>query len=186
MNGRLPFKQRKFIANYILLAGNGSQAVIAAGYKQTYGSARVTACRLLTKANVMAEIESHVRKAKLDANQVIEELSDIAQTSTIIDGNQRLRALELLGKFHKLFTDRIESTDLTQASATESALLKSIAHAASRDHVTPESAAVQLFQALADDPQFTDLNAWPAEYRAAIQASQTQPAQAVTEIQGEQ
>lgn len=138
MRAALPFKQKKFVANYILLAGNGTQAVQASGYKQTYGSLRVTACRLLTKPNVMSEIESHVQKAKLDANQVIEELSGIAQVQTPIDGNQRLKALELLGKFHKLFVDRTETVTSTDNSPVQIALARRISKISQKTGENPE------------------------------------------------
>jgi phage terminase small subunit len=108
---RLPLKQKKFVANYILLAGNGAQAVLAAGYNQTYGAARVTAHRLLTKANVMAEIESHVKKAKLNADQVIEELSDIAQTPVEIDAPAKMKALDLLTKIYGMQTQKVEQVN---------------------------------------------------------------------------
>jgi hypothetical protein len=160
MSLQLPFKQRKFVANYILLGGNGVKAVYAAGYQQGYFAAGVTAHRLLKKAKVMAEIESHVRKAKLNADDVINELSDIAQVKTDIDGNQRLKALELLGKFHKLFVDRVESTDTSARDGIESAVLASINAASQRDNMSKSQTAIALFTSLPDVPGFND----PANY----------------------
>ncbi len=155
MSRVLPFKQRKFVANYILLAGNGSRAVLAAGYKQTYGSARVTSHRLLTKANVMSEIESHVRKSKMSADQVIEELSDIAQVNTPIEATQKVKALELLGKFHKLFVDKIEQTS-TVTTIDPISIQRSIDKIASKTN-QPKSIIAQEFLAEwsnKDDPDY--------------------------------
>lgn len=115
MARRIPLKQQRFVANYILLGGNGVRAVFASGYRQGYDSARVTASRLLTKANVINEIEKHAAKAQMKAEEVLEELSAVAQTGVEkVTTADKLKALELLGKFHKLFTDRTETVDLTE------------------------------------------------------------------------
>jgi hypothetical protein len=174
---RLPFKQRKFVANYILQGGNGTKAVFAAGYVQGYNSARVTACRLLAKANVMSEIESHVQKSRLNADQVIEELSGIAQVKTEIDGNQRLKALELLGKFHKLFVDKVESTDTSERDgiAMSLTLVKLIQDAALADGISEVTTAIQLYPALSRIPAYADITAWPEQFQSAIRDSLTHP-----------
>lgn len=123
MARRTTLKQRRFVANYILLGGNGVRAVFASGYRQGYDSARVTASRLLTKPNVINEIEQHAVKAKLKADEVLEELSEIAQTGVEkVTTADKLKALELLGKFHKLFTDRTETVDRTEFEARKSFL----------------------------------------------------------------
>ena len=112
-------------------------------------------------------------KAKITADEVIEELSDIAKSK--VDNyseSAKLKALELSGKFHKLFTDRTETLDLTQHSALESSLLKSINQAAKAENIEQNQAAVALFNALKDDPQFAQVESWPAEFRGIIQQSQ--------------
>lgn len=116
MARRLPLKQQKFVANYILLCGNGVRAVYAAGYKQGYDSACVTASRLLRNTKVEDELEKHAAKAKLSADQVIEELTVVAQAEVRLEGAQKVKALELLGKFHKLFVDKVETTEIPNDS----------------------------------------------------------------------
>jgi len=76
-------QHRLFAAEYIRNGGNGVQAVFAAGYKQGYFAAGVTAHRLLKSAKIKAMInqvtEAALRKAKMDADEVVERLSDIAR-----------------------------------------------------------------------------------------------------------
>lgn len=59
-------RQQRFVAAYAR-HWNGTQAAIEAGYSPR--SARVTACRMLTKANIAAEVQAHrqQRDAVLDA-----------------------------------------------------------------------------------------------------------------------
>lgn len=102
-------RQRKFASEYVRNGFNGVQAVYAAGYQQEYNAARVTASRLLTKANVNQIVENHIKVSKLSADQVIEKLTEVANSEVAeIKASDKLKALELLGKFHKLFTDRVD------------------------------------------------------------------------------
>lgn len=72
-------KQQRFIAEY-LVDLNATQAAIRAGYKKQ--SAKVTGCRLLTKANIKAAIEARRRtladKTEVTQERVITELARIA------------------------------------------------------------------------------------------------------------
>ena len=179
-------RQRKFVHDYVRNGFSKADAVISAGFTQNRYSAYVIGYRLLQKVTIQREIEKHMEKVKLSADQVLEELSEIAVTKAPVDGAQRLKALELLGKGHKLFVDRVEQT--TSDSTVATSLSQSILSIATKDNLQPDSAAISLFDALKDDANFSDVNSWPEEYRAAITAhiAQTQLAQSVTEVDGEQ
>ncbi len=142
---------------------NGTRAAIAAGYAKK--SAKVTASRLLTNANVQALLaeltKKHADKLDLSAEKVLSELSstgfsnmldylkitkegvayvdlsNLTQEQAVaiqeitvdeyVEGKgkdarkvkrtkfklaDKIRALELLGKYLKLFTERVEVTGL--------------------------------------------------------------------------
>jgi phage terminase small subunit len=76
---QLRAKQTAFVREY-LICRNGTRAAIAAGYAEK--SAKVTASRLLTKANVAAAIAEGEKKAEERAaatlDQVIAELARVA------------------------------------------------------------------------------------------------------------
>lgn len=58
---RLTPRQERFVAEYAV-SRNGAAAARAAGYAP--GSAKVTACRLLTKANLQAALQAHEQEAR--------------------------------------------------------------------------------------------------------------------------
>jgi len=105
---KLAPRHRKFASEYVKSGFNGVQAVYAAGYKQGYDAARVTASRLLTKANVQHMVDEHIKKSKMSADEVLEELSSVAKSNPTIDGNQKMKALEMLAKAHNLVDKRAE------------------------------------------------------------------------------
>lgn len=125
-------KQRKFVAEY-LKDGNGTQAAIRAGYSEK--TAAVQACDLLRKPNIQAAVQGRLAKVELRAEDVVRELQGIAfanpdakeaQPQEEMDAGplggwlerrrggsslrfeHKLKALELLGKHLKLFTEKIE------------------------------------------------------------------------------
>lgn len=106
---QLSRRRRKFATEYIKNGFNGVQAVFAAGYRQGYDSACVEASRLLRNAKVQQIIERHLQMSKLSADEVIERLTEVANAEVSeIKASDKLKALELLGKFHKLFTDKVD------------------------------------------------------------------------------
>ena len=105
---KLSPRRRRFAHEYVKNGFNGVQAIYAAGYNQGYESACVEASRLLRNAKVKAIVEDSLKKAQMSADEVLDELAVVARTETKIDGAQKLKALELLGKGHKLFTDKVE------------------------------------------------------------------------------
>jgi len=119
-------KQKAFCREYVL-DFTGSAAAIRAGYSDKPDSAKVIASNLLTQVNVRAEID-RILKAREDSQReeirarVLEELAKIAmddingsdamrdKEGNILGVNRkdRLKALELLGKYSALFVDKVE------------------------------------------------------------------------------
>lgn len=103
-------KQRRFVDEY-LVDSNATQAAIRATYARN--SAKEQGCRLLTKANVAAAIQEGRAKltaaTETSAKRVLSEIASIAFTQECnVKISEKLKALELLGKYHKLFTDKVE------------------------------------------------------------------------------
>ena len=126
-NGALGPMQQRFIEQYVIDL-NGKQAAIRAGYSPR--SAKVTACRMLTRDNVQQAlatlIEARNRDKAVDARYVVETLRENVdrsmQTEPVLDrsgikigeyvyaGSVANRALELLGKHLGMFVDRVDHT----------------------------------------------------------------------------
>jgi DNA primase catalytic subunit len=68
----LTLKERKFIDEYYRLEGNGTKAVISAGYAES--SAAVTASKLLRKPNVAAEMARRAAKSEKNSESLVETL----------------------------------------------------------------------------------------------------------------
>ena len=98
-------KQEAFCREYVV-DWNGTQAAIRAGYAP--GSAEVQASRLLSDDKVkkfVADLaEQAIERNEISATWVIGQLWKVSLTAKS-DG-ARVRALELLGKYHALFIDR--------------------------------------------------------------------------------
>lgn len=124
----LPEKQKRFADFYVEL-GDGTEAYIKAGYKvKSREVAKVNASRLLTNANVKKYIDALIaekdgeRIAKQD--EVLEFLTDVMRgqikeqfplglgmgEQTLVkkelDGKDRIKAAELLGKRYAMWTDK--------------------------------------------------------------------------------
>ena len=125
---KLSKKEEKFVIEYVR-TGNATQSAINAGYSER--SARQTACRMLTKDYILKAIDELVKEINsekiADAEEVMMLLTEIARGETkeenvVVDkaGNvsivetrvkekERVKALELLGKRYKLYTDKVEA-----------------------------------------------------------------------------
>ena len=125
---KLSKKEEKFVIEYVR-TGNATQSAINAGYSER--SARQTACRMLTKDYILKAIDELVKQINsekiADAEEVMMLLTEIARGQTteenvVVDksGNvsivetrvkekERVKALELLGKRYKLYTDKVEA-----------------------------------------------------------------------------
>jgi phage terminase small subunit len=123
-------EQQKRFADYYIETGNATEAYRRAGYKAKGKSAEVNASRLLTNAKVKTYIDDLIngkdseRIAKQD--EILEFLTKVlrgemdeefalgigkgAQTLTRkeLDGKERLKAAELLGKRYTLWTDKTQ------------------------------------------------------------------------------
>lgn len=101
----LTYRQRLFVGYYAGEAkGNGSEAARLAGY----GSPRVEASRLLTKANIQAAIAAKTATVALTQDEVLARLSDLAsadigpalKVNRAGDPSVDLRVLKKLGLTH--------------------------------------------------------------------------------------
>lgn len=127
----LALKRERFILAYLGEArGNGAEAARMAGYSEA--NARFEAARLLTNANVRARIDEVLNAEAMSAAEVLHEVTRVAQApitafmqvirpaETDDDGNEtapmmvrldygaKVKSLELLGKYHQLWTDKIQ------------------------------------------------------------------------------
>jgi phage terminase small subunit len=102
-------KQEAFINEYCVTL-NATQSAIKAGYKSK--NANATGAENLTKPYIKHEIEKRLKEKanqnNINAELVLNGIKEIAFKSNAKD-TDRLRALELLGKYLKLFTDKVES-----------------------------------------------------------------------------
>jgi len=110
-------KQKQFVAEY-LIDLNATQAAIRAGYSAK--TAQEQGSRLLSNAMVAHAVadgaQKRIVKADVTAQDVIDGL--YREATRVGDGashGARVQAWGLLGKYHKLFTDRIEGKMLRAA-----------------------------------------------------------------------
>ena len=115
-------KQRLFITEY-LKDLNATQAAIRSGYSKD--AARKIGCELLTKPDISSEISAYLERLMAENKsaikaKIIDELKQLAFNDLEVDlytdkdGDaigvrraDRLKALELLGKYAALFTENI-------------------------------------------------------------------------------
>ena len=100
-------KRRVFIEEY-LKCWNATEAAKQAGYSAR--TAHSQGPRLLENVEVKEAIEERINELSMSADEVIVRLTNIARnglTSSRLRPSDVLRALELIGKSHALFTDRI-------------------------------------------------------------------------------
>jgi phage terminase small subunit len=105
----LTTKQRLFVEAYLANA-NGVQAAKKAGYKGSDKQLGVTAAKNLVKASIRALLEKRIESAVMSADEVLKELAKIAKGPHKMYRGDKVKSLELIGKYHKLFTDKIEAT----------------------------------------------------------------------------
>ncbi|KAA0970824.1 terminase small subunit [Aureimonas fodinaquatilis] len=118
----LTARQQRFVEEY-LIDLNATQAAIRAGYSAK--NADVTGPRMLGNVGIAAEIaerkNKHASELDLSAGRVLRGLLEEAtRTGEGSSHGARVSAWGLLGKYHKLFTDRIEaevSGDITITDA---------------------------------------------------------------------
>jgi phage terminase small subunit len=122
---QLTQKQRLFVEAYIgVAAGNAREAARAAGYSGDDNALSQRGFELVRNPKIAELIGVRVQEAVMGANDVLSELSAIAKADwqnfleirrdkdgEIIAATLRLgdkiKSLELLGKYHKLFSERL-------------------------------------------------------------------------------
>lgn len=92
-------KRRVFVEQY-LQCWNASEAARRAGYAH-----RSEGPRLLSNADIQVYINLRLADMQMSADEVLNRLADHARDDS---KGISLRALELVGKHHKLFTERHE------------------------------------------------------------------------------
>lgn len=136
---KLTVKQGRFCEEYIIDL-NATQAAVRAGY--TEKSARVTACKMLTNANIELKIANLMKErselTSISAQWVLKSLKSVADRCMTVepvmvrgdggmeesgeykfDSSGANRSLELMGKHLKLFTDKIDHTSSDGSMATD-------------------------------------------------------------------
>ncbi|MFB0840973.1 terminase small subunit [Paenibacillus oleatilyticus] len=124
---RLTEKQKRF-ADYFIETGNATQSYLRAGYKAKGNSAEVNASRLLSNAKLREYIGVRIA-AKDDAriakqDEILEFLTSVLRgqvkeqfpiglgmgeqqlVKKELDGKDRIKAAELLGKRYAMWTDK--------------------------------------------------------------------------------
>lgn len=109
--GNLTMKQRLFAQTYVDNGGNGTQAAITAGYKEDH--AAEMAHENLRKPHILDEVKRcyqlRVAASGATADYALSKLKDNLEAASdaqrFSDVN---KAVELIGKYHKLFTDKFE------------------------------------------------------------------------------
>lgn len=118
---KLTHKQELFVAAYLGEArGNATEAARIAGYARPMQEGH----RLLRNAEISACVKQQVEEFSVTAEQVLQELASVAfapwhdfvevvgraksgeVTKVRSDIGSKVKALELLGKYHQLFTEK--------------------------------------------------------------------------------
>jgi len=106
---KLTPKQERFIKEY-LIDLNATQAAIRAGYSKK--TAESIGYENLRKPQIEQAIarytKKHADKVGLSVDEVLEGIRYIYDNNKEEQPQTAIRALDLAGKYHKLFTDRVE------------------------------------------------------------------------------
>jgi phage terminase small subunit len=126
MKNELTQKQRLFVEAYIgACNGNARESARAAGYSGDDNTLSQRAFELMRNPKIAELIGVRVEEAVMRSNEVLSELSAIAKAdwqnfleirrdkegetvSATLKLSDKIKSLELLGKYHKLFSDRID------------------------------------------------------------------------------
>lgn len=129
MDNQLTNKQQAFIEHYCGdCTFNGTEAASRAGYKGSRGLLAVVATENLRKPKIKAAILVKTtetgRKIDVDVQEIVIELRSLAFNPVMgllsIDTGNRLRALELLGRYKAMFTDKVQDVTEQQRELSES------------------------------------------------------------------
>ena len=124
MDTKLTQRQRLFVEAY-LANPNGREAARAAGYSGDDNALSTRAFELMRNPKIAELIGVRVEEAVMRSNEVLSELSAIAKAdwqdfleirrdkddeiiSATLKLSDKIKSLELLGKYHKLFSERVD------------------------------------------------------------------------------
>jgi phage terminase small subunit len=124
METKLTQRQRLFVEAY-LANPNGREAARAAGYSGDDNALSTRAFELMRNPKIAELIGVRVESACMRSNEVLSELSAIAKAdwqdfleirrdkegeiiSATLKLSDKIKSLELLGKYHKLFSERLD------------------------------------------------------------------------------
>lgn len=109
----LTHKQKLFALAYLGEAnGNATEAARLAGYRGNDVTLASVGLENLRKPQISALIEARLSEAAMSGLDILRRLTGIARREgDDVTVKDQLRALELLGKHHRLFTDRIEQNN---------------------------------------------------------------------------
>lgn len=102
---KLTTKQRLFVEAY-LANPNATKAAIKAGYSEKTAASQGE--RLLRNVEIARLVKQRITDAVMTADEVLKELGKIAKGPHKTYRSDKVKSLELLGKHHKLFTDKHE------------------------------------------------------------------------------
>ena len=106
---KLSNKQKMFVKEYII-DFNATRSAIAAGYSKK--TARQMGYELLTKLYiqeaVQKELKPIIKQHGMSAQEVLDGIEYIYTNNKEDDPKAAISALNLAGKYHKLFTEKIE------------------------------------------------------------------------------
>ncbi len=126
MKNELTQRQRLFVEAYIgPCGGNARESARAAGYSGDDNTLSQRGFELMRNPKVAELIGGRVEEAVMRANEVLSELSAIAKAdwqnfleirrdregetiAATLKLSDKIKALELVGKYHKLFSDRVD------------------------------------------------------------------------------
>jgi phage terminase small subunit len=149
-------KETAFVDAYVgACYGNATQAVLAAGYDQTYDSARVTGSRLLAKANVRHAIAGRINELAMTREETLARLTAIARgdvsgalrkLAQSDNAQESLKDLDpsLIKRVRKQ-TGKIESIDVEISSPLEALIVLARWHGLLQPDVTVYIAEARLF-----------------------------------------
>lgn len=103
---KLTLKQRRFVDAYLANGGNGTRAALAAYDTEDEATACAIARENLRKPRIRAAIDEVMASEGMAAQEVLWRLRREAETAEA--AKDRIRAIELLGKYLGLWQERIE------------------------------------------------------------------------------